>query len=45
MACRRMRVNFEFLAKLGVPHWAFHDRDIAPEGVCVCVCVCVSEAK
>lgn len=32
MALRRMRVNFEFLQKLGVKKWAFHDRDIAPEG-------------
>jgi xylose isomerase len=31
-ALRRMRVNFEFLSKLGVKYWAFHDRDIAPEG-------------
>ncbi len=23
---------FEFFNKLGVPHWCFHDRDIAPEG-------------
>jgi xylose isomerase len=23
---------FEFFAKLTVPHWCFHDRDIAPEG-------------
>lgn len=28
----RMRANFEFLKKLGVEHWCFHDRDIAPEG-------------
>jgi len=32
-ALRRMDVNFEFLQKLGSPFWAFHDRDIAPEGV------------
>jgi xylose isomerase len=31
-ALRRMRVNFEFLSKLGVKYYAFHDRDIAPEG-------------
>ena len=23
---------FEFFAKLGVDHWCFHDRDLAPEG-------------
>ena len=23
---------FEFIAKLGVPFFCFHDRDIAPEG-------------
>lgn len=27
-----MRANFEFLKKLGVEKWCFHDRDIAPEG-------------
>lgn len=32
MACTRMRVNFEFLQKMGLKYWAFHDRDIAPEG-------------
>jgi len=31
-AQRRMRVHFEFLTKLGVPYYCFHDRDIAPEG-------------
>lgn len=31
-AFNRMRANFEFLKKLGVDHWCFHDRDIAPEG-------------
>jgi xylose isomerase len=25
-------VNFEFLQKLGVEYFCFHDRDIAPEG-------------
>jgi xylose isomerase len=24
--------NFEFITKLGVPYYCFHDRDIAPEG-------------
>lgn len=32
MALRRMRANFEFLSKLGVERWCFHDRDIAPDG-------------
>ncbi|PWA76423.1 Xylose isomerase [Artemisia annua] len=32
MAKRRMRANFEFLEKLGVDRWCFHDRDIAPDG-------------
>uniref|UniRef100_A0A2P2MFL0 Xylose isomerase n=1 Tax=Rhizophora mucronata TaxID=61149 RepID=A0A2P2MFL0_RHIMU len=32
MAKRRMRANFEFIDKLGVDRWCFHDRDIAPEG-------------
>lgn len=27
-----VRANFEFLKKLGVERWCFHDRDIAPEG-------------
>lgn len=27
-----VRANFEFLEKLGVDKWCFHDRDIAPEG-------------
>lgn len=27
-----VRANFEFLEKLGVERWCFHDRDIAPEG-------------
>ena len=28
----RMRAMFEFLDKIGVDYWCFHDRDIAPEG-------------
>jgi len=28
----RMHAMFEFLDKLGVDYWCFHDRDIAPEG-------------
>lgn len=31
-AKRRMRVAFEFMSKLGVKYWTFHDRDISPEG-------------
>ncbi len=31
-ACKRVRVTFEFLEKLGAPFYAFHDRDVAPEG-------------
>jgi len=31
-AQRRARVAFEFMEKLGVPFYAFHDRDVAPEG-------------
>jgi xylose isomerase len=31
-ARRKMAVAFEFLAKLGVPYYCFHDRDVAPEG-------------
>jgi xylose isomerase len=32
MAETRVRVNFEFIEKLGAPFYAFHDRDVAPEG-------------
>jgi xylose isomerase len=28
----KMSAAFELFAKLGVPFWCFHDRDIAPEG-------------
>jgi xylose isomerase len=31
-ARHRARVAFEFFEKLGAPFYAFHDRDIAPEG-------------
>ena len=31
-AIRRARVAFEFFQKIGAPFYAFHDRDIAPEG-------------
>jgi xylose isomerase len=32
MAQKRARVAFEFMEKLGVEFYAFHDRDVAPEG-------------
>src|SRR5205823_1261003 len=32
MALKRVRVAFEFMEKLGVPYYCFHDRDVAPEG-------------
>ncbi len=32
MAQKRARVAFEFMEKLGVDFYAFHDRDVAPEG-------------
>jgi len=28
----RVEANFEFLEKIGIPYYCFHDRDIAPEG-------------
>ncbi len=31
-AKERMIAAFEFMSKLGVPYFCFHDRDIAPEG-------------
>lgn len=31
-AINRVRAAFEFLEKLGAPYYAFHDRDVAPEG-------------
>ncbi len=31
-AQRKARVAFEFIDKLGAPYYAFHDRDVAPEG-------------
>jgi xylose isomerase len=31
-AQRKARVAFEFMEKLGAPFYAFHDRDVAPEG-------------
>ena len=32
VAKARMDAAFEFFSKIGAPFWAFHDRDIAPEG-------------
>jgi xylose isomerase len=32
MAIKRVRVIFEFMSKLGITHYCFHDRDVAPEG-------------
>ncbi|MDZ4817837.1 MAG: xylose isomerase [Planctomycetota bacterium] len=31
-AVNRTKVAFEFIEKLGVPYYCFHDRDVAPEG-------------
>jgi xylose isomerase len=31
MATKRVRVAFEFMERLGVPYYCFHDRDVAPE--------------
>jgi xylose isomerase len=31
-AASKVEAAFEFLAKLGVPYFCFHDRDVAPEG-------------
>ena len=31
-AQNRVKVAFEFMEKLGAPYYAFHDRDVAPEG-------------
>lgn len=31
-AIKRVKVAFEFIEKLGAPYYAFHDRDVAPEG-------------
>lgn len=31
-AQNRVRVAFEFIEKLGAPYYAFHDRDVSPEG-------------
>ena len=31
-AVSKVKVAFEFIEKLGAPYYAFHDRDVAPEG-------------
>ncbi len=31
-ALGKVKVAFEFIEKLGAPYYAFHDRDVAPEG-------------
>ncbi len=31
-AIAKVKVAFEFIEKLGAPYYAFHDRDVAPEG-------------
>jgi xylose isomerase len=31
-AQKKVKVAFEFFEKLGAPYYAFHDRDVAPEG-------------
>jgi xylose isomerase len=31
-ARRKLAVAFEFFAKIGLPYYCFHDRDVAPEG-------------
>jgi hypothetical protein len=33
-----VKAHFEFMEKLGVDKWCFHDRDIAPEGKTLKVC-------
>jgi xylose isomerase len=35
VADRTLEAAFEFFTKLGVPHYCFHDRDLAPEGATV----------
>ena len=30
--CPKFEAAFELFAKLGVPYYTFHDRDVAPEG-------------
>ncbi|HMP74936.1 MAG TPA: xylose isomerase [Kiritimatiellia bacterium] len=35
IARRTMDAAFEFISKLGIAYWCFHDRDIAPEGATI----------
>ena len=35
VARRTMDACFEFIGKLGIRYWCFHDRDIAPEGATI----------
>ena len=35
VAEKTIEAAFEFIAKLGVNYWCFHDRDIAPEGATI----------
>jgi xylose isomerase len=35
VAHRTLDACFEFISKLGVDYWCFHDRDIAPEGATI----------
>jgi xylose isomerase len=37
-ALTRVDVAFEFMTKLGVPYYCFHDRDVAPEGATLREC-------
>ena len=34
-ARRTLDASFEFISKLGIRYWCFHDRDIAPEGASI----------
>ena len=34
-AQRKAKVAFEFFEKIGAPYYAFHDRDVAPEGATI----------
>src|SRR4051812_20180435 len=34
-AINKVKVAFEFIEKLGAPYYAFHDRDVAPEGATI----------
>ncbi|MDB5352158.1 MAG: xylose isomerase [Planctomycetota bacterium] len=34
-AIKKVKVAFEFIEKLGAPYYAFHDRDVSPEGATI----------